>query len=604
MMVEVDRSHPLALVRSHPLIVLWVALGLGSALLRLIVLDRLPLNATEASYALPAWQAILGRQDGSLVESGAPFLSHSVAVVFALFGASDVAARLIPAVAGVGLVLTPALLIGVLGHRTCLWAAVLIALSPIAVQSSRVLDPATVSAALAMAVVCSAVRLATDRPWWAAWALALVGGLSLAAAGGAVLALIAAGWAALILVGRPTGDASGWRGWLGMVSTVGGSDRRALAGPAALFAGTALLVATGALTDLRGVGFVVADVWAGAFELLAPDAFPTRNLASLLGYAAPLLLLAIAGYLLALREARPPRPRERRGRRQSVVEATDVLEIEERLARRVRLGVVSLLGLWAAILLVVAAVAGGDELTLALLPIAPLAVLAGTLLARLPLDRRSFELTGDGWTILAVGAVLAVAAIVIFSQKVAAGLQAPLIALVALLGLLLLLATGWRNLAAPERTTVFAILGGIALLLLTISGVSRASFGGSPSGTELLARDDTDPAFRAMFRELNVLASADPSHMLVVDLPETGVARWYGRSIPATSSLSRTPPGAWVLREATGRPSSDPVQFARVPWKMTSEIESGDVYALGMLRWLVSRSALVHGKPHDIIVVQ
>src|SRR5438445_6162450 len=163
-----------------------------------------------------------------------------------------------------------------------------------------------------MLVVCSAIRLATDRPWWSAWTLALGGGLSLAASGGAVLALLAAGGAALVLFARPAPEA-GRRGWLEASFAERLGAARAFAGPAALFVGAGLLTATGALTDLRGIGFILADGWQQAFGLLAPDAFPTRNLGALLAYAAPVLALAALGYLLAWRDARSPR-RERRGR--------------------------------------------------------------------------------------------------------------------------------------------------------------------------------------------------------------------------------------------------------------------------------------------------
>src|SRR5438093_7390976 len=149
----------------------------------------MPLNEAEAGYALSAWQAVLGRFDDSLVASGSPLLSHGLVVVIGLFGASDVAVRLLPALAGIALTLMPALLLGVLGARTTLWAGVLLALSPVAVQSSRVLDPAALSAAVAMLAICSAIRLATDRPWWSAWSLGIALGLALALGGAAVLAL-------------------------------------------------------------------------------------------------------------------------------------------------------------------------------------------------------------------------------------------------------------------------------------------------------------------------------------------------------------------------------------------------------------------------------
>ena len=607
-MVEATRpGHPIEVVRAHPVAVSWILLALGAALLRLIVLDRQPLSEAEARYALPAWQAVMGQFDGSLVESGAPLLSHAMVVVFGLFGASDVAARLVPALAGVGLSLTPGLLTGTFGLRTTLWAAVLIAVSPVAVHASRVVDPAVLTAGLVMLTVGSAIRLASDRPWWSPWTLALGAGLSLAAEGGAVLAMAAASAAVLVIFARATDGAgsTGWRTWLPGPLWNGRVTARAVAAPAMLFVGAALLAATGGLVDLRGVGFVFADVWSRGLGLLTPDAFPSRNLASLLAYGWPLLALALGGYLLAVREARPPRPAERRRVRHLAQDDGDPIELEglggvQRLRLRATLSV----ALWTLILLVVGAVAGADQLSLVVLPIAPLAVLAGTALGRLPIHPLDYELSGEGWTTLTVTAVLGMAAIVIFSQNVAGSRPIALVAWVALIGLLVLLATGWRSLGVQERIAVLTILGGVVFLAATASGLSRASFGGSPPGTELLAREETAPAFRALFRELNVLASADPSRVLVVDLPETFAARWYGRAILPGSGEQRASPRAFVLREAPRASGPGPTEVARVPWKTTSEIEPADVYPLGILRWLVSRSTLVHGQPHDIIVTR
>src|SRR5207249_217220 len=106
MAAELTGNRPLDVARSHPLVVAWSTLALAAAVLRLSVIDRAPLNEAESGYAVAAWQAVLGRLDGSLVDGGAPLLSHALTLVFGLFGASDVAARVIAALAGVGLVLT------------------------------------------------------------------------------------------------------------------------------------------------------------------------------------------------------------------------------------------------------------------------------------------------------------------------------------------------------------------------------------------------------------------------------------------------------------------------------------------------------------------
>lgn len=606
-MIESPRTQPsVRLLQYHPVAAAWLLLALGSAVLRLIVIDRLPLSEVEARYAVPAWQAVLGQLDGSLVDGGAPFLSHALVVVFGLFGASDVAARLVPALAGIGLVLTPALLTGTLGLRTALWAGFLLAVSPITVQASRVLDPAVVTGGLVMLVVCSSIRLATDRPWWSPWTLALGAGLCLTAAGSAVLAVGAAGVVALVLGARQVDDTGAPGGWgrLPRLRAYGPEMVRTAARPATLVLGAVLVAGTAGLTDLRGLGFAFADVWVHGLALLAPDAFPTRNSASLLAYGAPLLALALAGYVLALRDARPPPAQARRRVRQPTHEDDGLLELEAlRLARRERIRIVAFLASWTLILLVIAAVAGGDELALSLLPVLPSAVLAATALARLPLDPKTYVLSAEGSTAVLLGAILPIAAAVIFSQTLAAARPTPLVAWVALFGVIVLLASAWRRLAASERTAAVAILGGVAFLAVTASGLSRASFGAGPPGTELLMREETDPAFRRLFRDLNVLASADPSRALVVDLPEPYAARWYGRAIPPGAGARPASPRAWVLREASPE-RSERAEVVRVPWKTTSEIEPSDVYPLGILRWLATRSVLVHGRPHDIIVTR
>src|SRR5207249_2844245 len=49
-------NRPLDLIQQYPLVVAWALLGGASAVLRLIVIDRMPLNEAEAGYALSAWQ--------------------------------------------------------------------------------------------------------------------------------------------------------------------------------------------------------------------------------------------------------------------------------------------------------------------------------------------------------------------------------------------------------------------------------------------------------------------------------------------------------------------------------------------------------------------
>lgn len=479
--------------------VAWAAVATGSLLLRLAVIDRVPLSEAEAALALPAWLAVRGQLDSSLAGGGAPLLSFMLVALFWLFGASDAASRLPSALAGTALALSPAFLMRPLGVHVALASAVLIGASPIAVQLSRVLDPAMLTAALVMAAAASAYRLLTDRPRWSPWLLALVTGLGLAHEPAVLLALAAAGVAALATWG--TAGVGSWGlgvgdwGW-----------------PLGVLVAAAVLGGTGGLMDLRGIGFVGADVWAGAVGyLLSPSPFPNRNLAAVLFYGAPTLALAVAGAVGGVR-------------------AGDRLAV--------------FLGHWT-LLLVALAAAAGPALVFAVLPVAPAALLGGMFLGRLP-----------------------------------------------------------RSLAANQRRGVMALLGALAVGAFTAGAIGRTSFGGSPPGVELLAREETHPALRAAFRDLAILASADPRRFLVMEESTPLVVRWYGRDLPAASASSTSSDLVVVARPAEmSSPSSSPRgRGDRTPWKTVSYLDRSDLHPLGLARWALSRAGLVEGRAHDIII--
>jgi len=557
-------------------------MGAAAALLRLLMIDRVPLSETEVTYALPAWQALRGQLDSSLAATGTPLLAHLLAGLFGLFGASDVAARLPAALAGVALALTPALLTAHVGLRAALWAAALLVVSPIAVQASRLADPSMLTAALVMLVVASAIRVFTDKPPWSPWALALGMGLSFAHQSSAVVALVAA--AAAFAGAKRGGQETRPRGsrrrrgvWesVGSRSTTsdGGAPGRLpdlqpqhlLVAPA-----VAVLAATGALTDLRGLGFIAVDLWVGALAFWTGASFQLRNLAALTVYAGPLLALATAGCVLGVRERDPLR---------------------------------RFLGLWAGILMAMAAIFGPDGLSFVVLPLAPASLLAGTLLARLPLDPSAYRLTGPGWAALTLTGASGGIAALVFSQT--SGVEgrgvAPqtLITLVAV-PVLLLIFWQWR-VPRAERAAAAAVLGFVAFSLVTAGSIGRSSFGGSPPGSELLPTEETDPAFRAVLRELNVWARADPQRVLVTELPMPALALWYGRDMAVALSGTRAMAGTVLMREAPS-PSTGASGGPRIPWKTISGVETADLHPLGILRWVATRSGLVKGRPRDIIL--
>src|SRR3990172_9474325 len=110
----------------------WAAILLLAAWTRLAVLGRLPLGDFEAVEAL----AVAASSGGARLfwEQESPNVtprSHVLTgLLFATFGPSDALARIIPALAGVGLVMTPVLARKSLGRGPALVAGLILLLSP------------------------------------------------------------------------------------------------------------------------------------------------------------------------------------------------------------------------------------------------------------------------------------------------------------------------------------------------------------------------------------------------------------------------------------------------------------------------------------------
>jgi uncharacterized protein (TIGR03663 family) len=175
----------------------WIGVGVLSILLRFVALDRAPLNEAEAGQAMLAWRAATGSGMPS-AGSYSPLLFWGNGLVFWLFGGADGAARFVPAVLGVGLVLSPMLLRRELGRIGALAAGFYMAISPAAVLASRQVDGWTGVALGSLLVLGGAARFwETKRSGWlllsgigvalsvtaGPWAVGILGVMVLAAVG-------------------------------------------------------------------------------------------------------------------------------------------------------------------------------------------------------------------------------------------------------------------------------------------------------------------------------------------------------------------------------------------------------------------------------------
>lgn len=141
-------------------VALFAAFALVALFLRLFLLGNVPLMSEEARQAVASWNFARNIPDGF---TGSPLLFTGNAIIFFLFGATDTAARLLPALFGSALVLLPALLRRELGRSGALIASALLAFSPSLVFFSRDVNGAIIAVTCALAALVFAWRYLTDN---------------------------------------------------------------------------------------------------------------------------------------------------------------------------------------------------------------------------------------------------------------------------------------------------------------------------------------------------------------------------------------------------------------------------------------------------------
>ena len=173
---QTESAEPAAITLSAITVevALYAAFAFFAFFVRFLLLGNVPLDPTEARQALASWDFSRGISDAF---TGSPLLFTGNAILFALFGATDVAARFIPAVFGTALVLVPALLRSYIGRVGALIASALFVFSPSLVLFSREANGAVVAMTCSLAALAFAWRYLTGRAprdlYFAAAALAL-----------------------------------------------------------------------------------------------------------------------------------------------------------------------------------------------------------------------------------------------------------------------------------------------------------------------------------------------------------------------------------------------------------------------------------------------
>ncbi|MFO7742444.1 MAG: hypothetical protein R6X31_09035 [Anaerolineae bacterium] len=470
----------------------WAVLVGVALAMRLAQLDAAPLSAAEIREAAVAWRAATGQ--GMPVSDYSPLLFAANSFLFVLFGASDSLARLLPALAGSGLVLTPILLRRRLGRVGSFVAGLYLAISPTALVASRQLDGTALAAAGTMGFVGALSRfLETDRKRWLAFAAV---GLAVSVTSGAavygLLLPLGLAWGVLAWLG-PHGWASPARGIV--------SRLRPHAGRFLLLFGLAAAAASTGLgwnpSGAGAIGGLLVD-WFARFR--AAGARGASPFTLLVVYELLGLVFALAGLVWGLRRQHYP---------------------------------ASLLGLWSGLGAILLAAMPGRAPTDLVWVVLPLAMLAGIALEAVARDRwrsagRVRCIYAGIVLILWAQVYLALARYARFADRTDLVLVLVVAALQLLLGLTFVMALGP---GATLRTA--AVATGAALFSLTVSAGWGVAYRRPADPREPLSSQPTPVNVRDLVETLRGVSWQETGMLttleFVYEAPPNSVLAWYLR---------------------------------------------------------------------------
>ena len=334
-------------------VALYLIIALVAVGLRFYGLGDRPMQAGEAAQALAAWRSALGLPQGSALGHSSPILFTSNMFLFALFGANDFLARLVPALSGALLVIGPYFLRQRLGRMGALAASFLLAISPSTLFFSRYLGGEIIVAACALVITCGLFGYLDQRQPEYLYLVAAALGLALSAGAGTYTFVFVVVTFALVLVlaNRFSGPSDYWQrisdAWL-----AARGEKGLLRDCAALFVLIFVLVCTGFLLHLSGLqdGIDLFSGWLSAFmpQVGGPPWY--YHLQLLLVYEPLILVFGLAAMVYLLKRR-------------------DLFSL--------------FLAYWSAVAFLVYLVAGGRGPGDVLLVVLPLALLAGAFIGRL-----------------------------------------------------------------------------------------------------------------------------------------------------------------------------------------------------------------------------
>jgi hypothetical protein len=173
-------------------VIAYLALLVLALVLRLADLGSMPLMPAEAPQALAAWRVSTPMASGQSIVPPSALLFALQSMSFALLGGTEAAARVATVLAGVALVVSPALFRGLLGRGRALILSVVLLCSPVLLTVSRFSSPTVWSMLFAVLALWGVWEWSqTRKSLYAVLALVMGAGMIfLTEPGGPVLALI------------------------------------------------------------------------------------------------------------------------------------------------------------------------------------------------------------------------------------------------------------------------------------------------------------------------------------------------------------------------------------------------------------------------------
>ena len=526
--------------------VVWLAIiGLAAAL-RLARLEHLPLTVDESVRALASWQTSEGDVPGNWTGD----MTQAVtAYLFAVFGAGDLLARLLPALLGC---LAVALFWPLARHvgGAALLAAVLVAFSPLLVHVSRSGLPYAAGAALSLAMVAAFFTFVKTRSPVSLFALALATGLALASDP------IATSTAILLLV------------FLALEATTSRSPAigEALAevrrSPALAF--SALLIFLGGLelgvtrfgTDINRLSLPGLRLWIDMFEL-PRDSLPWHfHPGLLISYEAPVFILGTVGYLWVLYRW--------------LTTGADGVPLFQRF-----------LVVWASGAALIIAVITRREAEQLVLLLLPLALLAGcwleALLAELNLASLVRSLPFLTPALFAVG----YATLELTEWARDRDVNRSALILVAGGGIALLW-LAWNSLGR-RAISGYLVLVSLVSLVFLVHGATSVAYG---RGSEFLADQRLDRQLPRLEKQL--AAHGGEQGAVAADMSFLPALGWYLRDVPGLVFVSAPPAEAKAFLGVAGQPAPAGYRIDRT-WPIAQGWVPRTVDPLDWWRWLVYR---------------